>query len=342
MKHANIAKNPREEDEDCKFYSNIYYTTLKSLILLPNFLNSKIFNQIMMKKLSFIIIALAALSFFAVDLNAQIRTPAPSPTATLSQQVGLTDVEIVYSRPSMKGRTIFAANGLVPFGKMWRTGANRATKITFSDDVKLGGKELKGGSYAILTIPTAASWTVNLYTYESGNWGSYREKTPALSLSAKVQALPMTVESFTIGLNDLKATSANLMMSWEKTMVAVSIETNTDKKAMESIANAMAGPSQNDYYQAASYYHDNKKDLKQALTWIQKANAEDPKFWQVRREALILADMGKYTEAIAAAKKSKDLATKAENEDYIRMNEKSIAEWTGKAGGLGKKSKKMK
>ena len=298
----------------------------------------------MLKKLSFIILALAAVSFISIDANAQIRTPAPSPTATFSQQVGLTDVEIVYSRPSMKGRTIFAADGLVPFGKLWRTGANAVSKITFGEDVKVGGKDVKGGSYAILTIPTATSWTVNLYSYESGNWGTYRDKEPTMSFQTKVQELPMTVESFTIGLNNLTSNSADLMIYWEKTMVSISIEAEVDSKVTQNIERVMSGPSQNDYYQAASYYHEAKKDLNQALTWIQKANSEDPKFWQVRREALILADMGKYADAIAAAKKSSELATAAGNADYVRMNEKSVKEWMGKkgSGGLKGKDAKMK
>lgn len=294
----------------------------------------------MMKKLSFIIITLAVLSFVSIDLNAQIRTPAPSPTATFSQQVGLTDVEIVYSRPSIKGRTIFAADGLVPYGKIWRTGANQASKITFSEAVKVGGKDLKAGTYAILTIPTATSWTVNFYTHESGNWSSYVDKTPAASLQTKVQDLPFSIESFTITLNDMTSNSANLLIYWDTKIVSVSIETEVDKKVMENIASVMGGPTQNQYYQAASYYHDAGKDLKQALTWIQKANAENPKFWQVRREALILADMGNVDGAIAAAKKSKELATAAGNDDYVRMNDKSIAEWMGKKSGQGMKGSK--
>lgn len=284
----------------------------------------------MMKKLSFIIFALTVLSLVSFDLNAQIRTPAPSPTATFSQQVGLTDVEIVYSRPSAKDRTIFAADGLVPFGKLWRTGANAATKISFSDDVKVGGKAIKKGSYAILTIPTATSWTVNFYPYESGSWGSYREKDPAVSLEAKVESMPMMVESFTISLNNLKSSSADLFIYWEKTIVGISIEAEVDERVLKNIETVLAGPSQNDYYQAASYYHDNGKDLKQALEWIKMANAENPRFWQVRREALILADMGNYPAAIQAAEKSKALAKEANNEDYVRMNEKSIAAWTQK------------
>ena len=284
----------------------------------------------MMKKLSFIIFTLTVLSLVSFDLNAQIRTPQASPTATFSQQVGLTDVEIVYSRPSVKERTIFAADGLVPFGKMWRTGANAATKITFGDDVKLAGKDLKKGAYAIVTIPTATEWTVNFYPYESGSWSSYTEKEPALSLTTKVESLPFSVESFTITLNNLKSNSADLLMYWEKTIVSISIEAEVDTKVMNDIKLTLGGPTQNDYYQAASYFHDNGKDLKQALEWIKMANAEDPKFWQVRREALILADMGNFPAAIQAAEQSKALATKAGNEDYVRMNDKSIAEWTQK------------
>lgn len=309
---------------------------------MANFINSKINNQVMMKKLSFIIFTLTVLSLVSFDLNAQIRTPAASPTATFSQEVGLTKVEIVYSRPSVKERTIFAADGLVPFGKMWRTGANQATKISFSDDVKVGGKDLKKGTYAILTIPTATEWTVNFYPHESGSWSSYVEKSPAVSLQAKAESMPFSVETFTITLNNQKSNSADLLIYWEKSIVGVSIEAEVDSKVTKNIEAVLGGPSQNDYYQAASYYHDAGKDLKQALEWVKMANAENPKFWQVRREALILADMGQYAAAIKAAEQSKSLAMKAENSDYVSMNEKSIAEWSKKTGDNKAKSLKSK
>lgn len=286
-----------------------------------------------MKKLLLNLVALAILSLLAFDLNAQIRTPAPSPTAELKQAVGLTDVTINYSRPGVKDRVIFAEDGLVPFGKIWRTGANSATKFTFSDDVKLGGKEVKAGSYAVLTIPNAEEWTINLYKYESGNFGSYTEKDPDVSLTAKPEVLPIKLESFTIDIGYLRNNSANIALIWDNTLVPIPLEVDVDSKVMAAIESVMGGPSLNDYYEAATYYHNSGKDLKQALKWVQKATSGDnPRYWQVREEALILADLESYGEAISAAKRSLELAQKAENDDYVRMNEKSIKEWAMKTG----------
>ncbi len=282
-----------------------------------------------MKKLVLNLVALALLMMGTLQVNAQIRTPQASPTAKFSTTVGLTDVTIEYSRPSVKERTIFAADGLVPYGKMWRTGANSATKISFSDDVKLGGVEVKKGDYAILTIPSANEWKFLLHTYESGSWSSYTDKEPTVSFTAPVKKSGNMVESFTIDLNNLKSTGASLNFSWDKTMVSVPLEVNVDDQVMANIKKTLAGPTGNDYYAAASYYHESGKDLEQALQWIQKATSVDePMFWQVRREALILADLKKYDAAIKTAQKSMELAQKAENDDYVRMNKKSIEEWS--------------
>lgn len=281
-----------------------------------------------MKKL---FLSLFVFTCLAGQVFGQIRTPQPSPTSEIKQTVGLTEVSLVYSRPSVKGRTIFTADGLVPHGEIWRLGANQATKISFSDDVKVGGKVVKGGDYALLSKPNEKSWEIMFFPYETGNWGSYVEKTPAATVKVDAQTLPFSVESFTMMLGDLTSNTANLYVMWDKTTIAIPIEAEVDKKVMAGIDKVMAGPSANDYYAAASYYHDAGKDLNKALEMIQKATkVEKPAFWQVRREALILADLGKKDAAIEAATKSKDLAEKAGNKDYVRMNEKSIKEWKSK------------
>ena len=263
-----------------------------------------------------------------VALQAQVSTPAPSPSAKVTQMVGLTEVTLEYSRPSMKGRTIFAADGLVPFGSVWRTGANQATKITFSDDVTLGGSELPAGSYAILSKPGSSSWDIHFYSYESSNFGSYVEKEPTLVVSATPAKMDGTLETFTINIDGLHNDGAVLQFAWENTVVPVALGVMTDKTVMASIDRVMAGPSKNDYYNAATYYHDSGKDLKKALEWVNIATEGDnPRFWQVRRKALILADLGMKKEAIAAAKQSLELAKAAGNQDYVRMNEKSLKEW---------------
>lgn len=283
----------------------------------------------MMKKWIFNLCAAALLALIALPTHAQIRTPAASPGVEIKQTVGLTEITLNYSRPGMKGRTIFGEKGLVPFGEIWRTGANTATKISFGDDVKVGGQSLKKGDYAILTIPNAQEWTVNFYPYEGTNFGIYVEKTPAVSVKAKADALPFSVESFTMMIDNVTQNPASLDIYWDKTIVSVPVEVEVDKRVMADIERVLAGPNPNDYYNAASYYHDAGKDLNKALEWIQKAtHTENPMFWQVRREALILADLGKKKEAVEAAKKSMELAEKAGNQDYVRMNKASIEEWS--------------
>jgi len=272
------------------------------------------------------------LAFFAVVAIsfAQIKTPAPSPFSKVEAMAGLTKVTIEYSRPGVKGRTIFG--DLVPFGEVWRTAANQATKISFDKDVQIAGKDLKAGSYSILTKPMATEWTVMLFHHTSTSWSAYTKDDAKLAVEVKVPAKPLNhiVESFTIGVGNLTNDAATLDISWDKTMVSIPVDLHTKKDAMASIDKTMAGPSQGDYFAAASYLHE-IGDLEQAYKYVTKAtDGDNPRFWQVRRKALILADMGKKAEAIAVAKQSLDLATKAGNKDYIRMNEKSISEWSGK------------
>jgi hypothetical protein len=270
--------------------------------------------------------------FIANFLTAQITTPSASPSSKLEQKVGLTDIKLDYSRPSAKGRTIFGGKEpLVQYDNLWRTGANNICKISFSDDVVIEGQSLKKGEYGILTKPNATSWLVNFYTYEGSNWSTYIPKTPAVSVSVVPKTTANHVETFTIDINNIETSKGTILMSWEKTVVPVNFVVEVDKAVMANIEKVMAGPTSNDYYNAASYYHDSHKDLEQALEWVRKATKVDaPKFWQVRKEALILADLGRFKEAIVAAKLSKDLATTADNQEYVKMNEKSIAEWMKK------------
>lgn len=260
--------------------------------------------------------------------NAQIKTPAASPSSKATQTVGLTDVTVEYSRPSAKGRTIFGADGLVPFGSKWRLGANQVTTITFSDDVTLNGSKLEKGTYGVLATPEAAQWTFHFFPKESGSWSSYADKEPTLSVSSPTKAIPWDMETFTIMFGDITQDAAKLEFLWEKTYVGLDLGVEVEDRVMSNIDKVLSGPSAGDYYRAASFYHSNGKDLNQALSWIQKANeGDDKKFWQLRREALILADLGKHKEAIAAAKMSTSLAEKAGNSEYVNMNAKSIKEW---------------
>ena len=283
-----------------------------------------------MKK-SLTILLVAVLGLFVVEAQAQIKTPAASPSAKVKQTVGLTDITVEYSRPSMKGRSIFGANGLVSYGKKWRTGANAATKITFSDDITISDVAVKKGSYAILTVPSAASWAVEFHPYEGGSWSSYQEKTPAATMTAEVSTLPFDLETFLISFDKLTDSSADLEFMWENKVATLKLSTAVDEKVMAAIQKVLNGPTANDYYAAGQYYLNSGRtgaDLEQALEWVQKATKGDtPRFWQVRRESQILAKLGRFTEAITAAKKSLALATEAGNQDYIRINNDAIAKW---------------
>ncbi len=259
----------------------------------------------------------------------QISTPQPSPAATVTQTIGLTEVSVEYSRPGVKGRTIFG--DLVPHDKVWRTGANAVTKITFSDDVTVEGKDLSAGSYAILTKPGASTWDVHFYAYDTGSWGRYVEKTPVAVVTVQSASLPggLKMENFAILFDQLTNNGGTLEMVWDGTIVPVSIGVKTHASVMADIDKTLAGPTANDYYTAGSYLLDADQDLDKALMYVQKAtHGDNPRFWQVRREALILGKLGRKAEAVAAAKKSLELAKEAGNEDYVRLNEKSIKEWS--------------
>jgi hypothetical protein len=277
----------------------------------------------------FFVFAVVVASF---GVNAQVKTPAPSPKATVSQVVGLTDVEVVYSRPGMKGRTIFG--DLVPFGKTWRTGANANTTVSFSDDVVIDGKTLKKGKYALYTVPKAENWDVIFYS-TTDNWGTpeeWKESNVALKTSAKTEMLNRNVESLTIGINNLDNNYGNLEMAWEKTLVSVKFEVPTAKTAIASIDKVMAGPGANDYFSAAQYYYQSNGDMNKALAYVNKAlemNSEKP-FWYNRQKSLIQAKLGDKKGAIETAKISLASAQEAKNNDYVKMNQESIAEWSKK------------
>jgi hypothetical protein len=265
--------------------------------------------------------------------NAQVKTPQASPRQILNQVVGLTQVDINYSRPSIKGRTVFG--DLVPFGKTWRTGANENTTISFGDDVVIDGKTLKKGKYSLYTVPKAESWDVIFYS-TTDNWGNpaeWNDSNVALTTSVKSEQLNRTVESFTIGINNLDNNFANLEISWEKTLVAVKFEVPTQKIAIESIDKALSGtPAFGDYFSAAQYYYQSNGDLNKALTYVNKAlemNKDKP-FFYYRQKSLIQAKLGDKKGAIETAKISLAAAQEAKNMDYVKMNQDSIAEWSKK------------
>ena len=279
-----------------------------------------------MNKISLIASAIA-LSVSTLVVQAQtLKTPAPSTSQTIKQAFGLGDITLDYSRPSAKGRVIFG--DVVPFGKMWRTGANASTKITFSEDVKVEGKDVKAGTYAIYTIPNKESWEVILYSdlTMAGNTSNYKSENEVLRVVVKPTMLSKSVETFTINLADVTATSTTLEFVWEKTSVPVKITTEIDTKVMKNIETTMAVDLR-PYFQAANYYYENNKDLNQALIWVNKAVEQNPKaFWVTMLKARIELKLNDKKAAIATAEKTVALATEAKNDDYIKMANDLIAE----------------
>jgi len=272
--------------------------------------------------------ALISTSLLSQQEPGALAFPAPSPAATINQRVGLTDIEIKYSRPSAKGRVIFG--GLVPWGELWRTGANAATTIRFSTDVKLAGQPVPAGTYALFTIPDAKEWTVVLNTVaeQSGTY-EYDQSKDLLRVKVKPVALPAPVETFRIAVDELRGGSALLTLAWEKTAVPVPIDTDLVALLVPQIQAAMTGEGKKPYFQAAMFYYENDLDLKLATEWIDAALKEQPDaVWMVYRKGLILAKAGDKPGALAAANRSLELAKKAGGalgEEYTRLSEELVA-----------------
>lgn len=276
-------------------------------------------------------INLLALFFLmsATTVFAQIKTPALSPLAKVTQEVGVTEVSIEYSRPSARSRKVYG--DLLPYGEMWRTGANAATKITFKDKVSILGNALDAGSYALYTVPGEKEWAVIFYK-NTKFWGTpgkdYDGNDEALRITVATTMLPAHVETFTIALDNLGNNKFDINLDWERTRVTIPVEMNTDEKVMSDIKKTLEGPDGRSFYSAAQYYFQENKSLDDALSYCNIAiEKSGEKFWMLRLKAQILAKMGKYKDAIAVAERSSEIATKEGNADYPRMNGKSIEEW---------------
>lgn len=273
-----------------------------------------------MKKILLSILIASAL----LNVNAQIKTPAPSPTQTLKQDFGLSSIELVYSRPGVKGRKIFG--DLVPYNKVWRTGANSATRIKFNDDVTFGGHALKAGEYALFTVPKENEWEI-IINKGSANWGTeYKMEDDIFRVKAKPMKLDQPVETFTMQFANVKSNSTDLHIMWDRTAVSIPITTDIDTKIMGQINNAMTKDT-HPYFQSAMYYLENGKDLNQAVMWFDKGIEQNPKaYYMYYQKALALSKLGKKTEAKVTAQKSMDLARELKNDDYVLLNEKLLAE----------------
>jgi hypothetical protein len=269
------------------------------------------------------LIACGLFCFAATIGNAQtLKTPLPSPTQTIKQDFGVGSIELSYSRPGMKGRKIFG--DLVPFGKVWRTGANSATTLTFSDTVSIGGTKVAPGKYGLVTIPDKDQWTVIVTKQlDATSPASYKQDQDVVRVNVKPASTKDSYESFTMQFANVKSKSTDLQMMWENTMVAVPISTEFDSRIMADIEKAMR--DSRPYFAAGMYYLDNGKDLNQALTWFDKAIEQNPKaYWVYHQKANALAKQGKKQEAKEAAQKSMELAKTDSNDDYVKLNEKLL------------------
>lgn len=261
----------------------------------------------------------------------KLEFPVASPAATIKQRVGVTDIEINYSRPSMRGREIFGR--LEPYGKVWRTGANNATKVTFSTAVKFGGADVPAGTYALFTIPErGGDWTVILNKVP-GQWGaySYDAKNDFTRVKATPVPLAQPVETFTISFNDLADEStATLNLAWENVRVPVKVQVDVVAQVVPALETLMASAEEKKpYFAAAMFYYENNQDLKKAVAWMDSAIAAQPDaFYMIYRKGLILAKAGDKAGALEAANKSLEMARKAPGsvgEEYVRLNEALIA-----------------
>lgn len=269
-------------------------------------------------------LALSIASTF--QTNAQLKVPAPSPSQTIKQAFALSEISVDYSRPSAKNRVIYG--DLVPFGKLWRTGANGATKITFGEDVKFEGTAITAGTYALYSIPNKESWEITLYKDLTlgGNVADYKPENEVARVKVTPKKLNDKVETFTIEFSDITSSSVNLCLKWENTAAVINIVADIDSKIMKNIENVVVNDSR-PYFQAASYYYDNNKDLAKAAEWVDKAISQNPKaFWVVLLKAKIQAKQKDNKGAVATAEQVISLAKEAKNDDYVKQAEKLIAE----------------
>ncbi len=262
-------------------------------------------------------------AFILISADAQLKTPAPSPGQTIKQDFGLSTIELSYSRPGIKGRKLYT--DIAPAGKVWRTGANTATTLTFGDEVTIGATKIPAGKYGLLTIPEKKNWTIIISKQtDVTSPAAYKPEMDVVRISAPVMKMKTAAESFTMQFADVKPTSCELQLMWDKSAVVLPIFTDVDSKVMANIQTLMKGEKP-PFYQAAVYYMENGKDLNQSLEWFNKAVEQQPDaYWVQHQWANCLAKLNKKPEAKAAAERSRELAVKAKNDDYVRLNDQLI------------------
>lgn len=274
-----------------------------------------------------VLFLITILSLIHINGFSQIKMPQASPGSKVVQQVGLTEIHLDYSRPGKKGRKIFGE--LVPYGQVWRTGANNPTTLEFDTDIKVNGQTLAAGKYAFYTVPNKNQWTL-IFSKKTELWGAmgYDASDDALRVTVPVNKLKKPVESMTIQFAELTDSGATVQLAWDKSQIGFRIETEVDPIVMKQIREMLIDQDSDNpglYFQAANYYFTNDKDLDTALEWINKSVDADPKYYIVHLKAKIQAALGMKAEAIATAEKSMELAKEANNPDYVSLNQRLIA-----------------
>lgn len=269
-------------------------------------------------------IATAALLFLGVEQStAQVKLPPSSSSQTITQGLGIKDIVLSYQRPNKNNRVIFG--GLVPYGEVWRTGANNIPSITFAEEVSIEGNKVPAGTYGLFTIPNKNEWTIIL-SKNVKQWGAYQYKKEEdlLRFNVKPQVLTNNVETFTIAFEDVTVKSAKITLAWEKTKVGFNITTDQSKEILANIDQAMLGENK-PYLHAAQYYLNNGLDINKSVEWIKKGdegNTSAPhlKYWKAK----ILDKAGDKAGARKAAQEGIEMATKLNNPEYVKMNTEAL------------------
>lgn len=278
-----------------------------------------------MKKLYTLILTLLVAGS-ALTTNAQgLKMPQPSSSQSITQEFGLGKITLSYSRPNTKGRKIFGA--LEPYGAVWRTGANSATVITFTDEVTIEGNKVPAGEYALFSIPDAKEWTIIL-NKTTKQWGAYdyKQADDFLRFKVKPAKTAALAETFTMQFANVAASTADLVLAWENTAITLHLKTDVDSRVMANIDQAMKGEKK-PYFSAAQYYYENNKDIDKALEWVNEADKAAPKAYYIKYwKARIQLKKGDKAGAIATAKEGVALAKEAKTDEYVRLNESVIAQ----------------
>ncbi len=291
---------------------------IKSIVL---FNNLALLNLTTMKKLHICICAILLIT--TAKSYSQI-TPQPSSATTIVQGFGLGKINLTYSRPNVKGRKIFG--GMEPYGTVWRTGANSATVIRFTDDVTIEGQKIPAGEYGFFSIPGEKEWTI-IFNKQAKQWGAYtyKEADDFLRIKVKTEHPAALTETMTLAFNNVTPTACDLQMRWEHSGFTIRLATDIDAKVMARIDSAM-NTDKKPYYEAIIYYYNNNKDMTKALAWaneLEKNKAFSPyvpKLWKAR----VLLKKGDKAGAIATAQEGVKAATKDKSDEYVRLNTEVI------------------